>query len=113
MDQNRRVTNIAVGTDALRRITEGECVVDPTIVTRLLRRPRDSGPLNDLSERERDVLSLMAEGRSNQAISHTLSISPKTVETHFRQIFLKLDVQASPDDHRRVLAVLAYLRSTS
>jgi serine/threonine-protein kinase len=99
--------------DALRRIVEGECVVDPTIVARLVRRPRDPGPLDELSEREREVLGLMAEGRSNQAISRALSVSPKTVETHIRQILLKLDVHESPDDHRRVLAVLAYLRSTA
>jgi DNA-binding NarL/FixJ family response regulator len=108
-----RLADVAVLMDALRRITEGECVVDPTIVARLVRRPRDPGPLDELSEREREVLGLMAEGRSNQAISRALSVSPKTVETHIRQILLKLDVHESPDDHRRVLAVLAYLRSTA
>jgi len=108
-----RLADVAVLMDALRRITEGECVVDPTIVTRLVRRPRDPGPLDELSEREREVLELMAEGRSNQAISRALSVSPKTVETHIRQILLKLDVHESADDHRRVLAVLTYLRSTS
>ena len=108
-----RLADVAVLMDALRRITERECVVDPTIVARLVRRPRDPGPLDELSEREREVLGLMAEGRSNQAISRALSVSPKTVETHIRQILLKLDLPESPDDHRRVLAVLAYLRSTA
>jgi DNA-binding NarL/FixJ family response regulator len=108
-----RVSDIAVIVDALRRVVEGECVVDPTIVSTLLRRPRDSGPLDRLTSREVEVLSLMAEGRSNGAIAERLVMSPKTVEAHIRQIMQKLDLQASPDDHRRVLAVLHYLRSPS
>jgi DNA-binding NarL/FixJ family response regulator len=108
-----RVSDIAVVVDALRRVVEGECVVDPTIVSTLLRRPRDPGPLDRLTSREVEVLSLMAEGRSNGAIAERLVMSPKTVEAHVRQIMQKLDLQASPDDHRRVLAVLHYLRSAS
>jgi DNA-binding NarL/FixJ family response regulator len=106
-----RVSDVAVIVDALRRVVEGECVVDPTIVSTLLRRPRDPGPLDRLTSREVEVLALMAEGRSNGAIADRLVMSPKTVEAHVRRILQRLDLQESPDDHRRVLAVLQYLRS--
>ena len=106
-----RISDIAVLTDALQRLTEGESVVDPTIVSRLLRRPRDPNPVAELTERERDVLTLIAEGRSNQAISDRLTLSPKTVEAHIRAIFMKLGLEEARDDHRRVLAVLAWLRT--
>jgi serine/threonine-protein kinase len=106
-----RVSDIAVLADALKRIDEGECVIDPTIVSRLLKRPREQGPLDELTQREREVLGLMAEGRSNGAICQTLFLSPKTVEANVRQIFRKLGLQQSPNDHRRVLAVLRYLRA--
>lgn len=108
-----RVSDVAVVVDALRRVTEGECVVDPTIVSRLMRRPRPPGRLEQLTARERDVLALMAEGRSNAAIAKRLTMSPKTLEAHVRQILQKLDLPESPDDHRRVLAVLTYLRSST
>jgi serine/threonine-protein kinase len=106
-----RVSDIAVLADALKRIDEGECVLDPTIVARLLHRSRDSSLLGQLSDRERDVLALIAEGRSNRAISEALFVSPKTVETHVGQIFAKLGLDETPDYHRRVLAVLAFLRA--
>jgi DNA-binding NarL/FixJ family response regulator len=106
-----RVSSVAVLADALSRIAEGECVLDPTIVARLLHRRREAGPLNQLTEREREVLALLAEGRSNQGIGTALFLSPKTVETYVGQILSKLGIEEAPDYHRRVLAVLAYLRS--
>jgi len=105
-----RVSNVGVLTDALARIVEGECVLDPTIVTRLFRRRRPAGPLNELTARERQVLELLAEGRSNQGVAAALGVSGKTVETYVGQIFSKLGIEEAPDYHRRVLAVLAYLR---
>jgi DNA-binding NarL/FixJ family response regulator len=106
-----RVTDLAVVLDALQRVIDGECVLDPTIVTTLIRRPRDPGPLSTLTARERDVLALMAEGRSNTAIAQQLFLSAKTLETHVTRIFQKLNLAESTDDHRRVLAVLAFLQA--
>jgi DNA-binding NarL/FixJ family response regulator len=105
-----RVFDIAVLVDALRRLDDGESVVDPTIVSRLLGRRRQASPLEQLTARERDVLALLAEGLSNRAIAQRLVVTERTVEAHVKQIFQKLDLPASPDSHRRVLAVLAYLR---
>jgi DNA-binding NarL/FixJ family response regulator len=102
-----RVSDLALLTDAFARLREGECVIDPTIVSRLLNAYE---PLEQLTARERDVLALLAEGRSNQGICARLFLSPKTVEGHIRHIFQKLAIDGSPDDHRRVLAVIAYLR---
>jgi DNA-binding NarL/FixJ family response regulator len=107
-----RVSDVAVLADALRRIGEGECVVDPTIVSRLVARKRARGPLDVLTDRERDVLALIAEGLSNAAVGERMFLSPKTVEAHISQIFLKLDLRPAADQHRRVLAVLAYLRAS-
>jgi DNA-binding NarL/FixJ family response regulator len=106
-----RVSDIALLVDALQRIHEGECVVDPTIVARLMARRRAAGPLDELTDREREVLQLIAEGRSNAGICEALFLSPKTVEGHIRQIFMKLNLADVPGRHRRVLAVLAFLRS--
>lgn len=106
-----RVSEVAVVADALRRIAEGDCVLDPTIVSRLVARKRARGPLDVLTEREREVLALVAEGRSNGAIGEQLFLSRKTVDSYISQIFTKLDLRESPEQNRRVLAVLTYLRS--
>jgi len=105
-----RVFDIATVVDALRRIVDGETVIDPTIVSRLVGRRRRDDPLARLTEREREVLSLIAEGMSNQAVAARLFVTERTVEAHVTQIFLKLGLAESPDWHRRVLAVLAFLR---
>jgi DNA-binding NarL/FixJ family response regulator len=85
--------------------------VDPGIVRRLLGRAREDDPLAALSEREREILALLAEGLSNVGIAHRLVVSERTVETHVRSVFQKLNLEAAPDDHRRVLAAITYLRS--
>jgi DNA-binding NarL/FixJ family response regulator len=105
-----RVSNIAVLVDALRRVSEGECVIDPTIVARLMRGRRQDSPLDRLTGRERDILALMAEGRSNAGIARELGISERTVEAASAIVFQKLDLEPSPDLNRRVLAVLTLLR---
>jgi DNA-binding NarL/FixJ family response regulator len=105
-----RVFDATVLIDALRRITDGETVVDPTIVARLVRRPRAAGPLDRLTARERDVLELVAEGLSNRAIAAQLVVTERTVETHVSHVFSKLGLGDDPATHRRVQAVLAYLR---
>jgi DNA-binding NarL/FixJ family response regulator len=105
-----RVFDVVVLLDALRRIGDGETVIDPTIVSWLLGKPRRRDPLDELTARESEVLRLIAEGRSNRGISEELVVTERTVEAHIKQIFLKLGLDARPDSHRRVLAVLAYLR---
>jgi DNA-binding NarL/FixJ family response regulator len=106
----QRVFDGAVLVDALRRIADGETVVDPTIVARLFGRRRREDPLTELTVREREVLGLLAEGLSNRAIASRLYVTERTVEAHVKQIFLKLGLDVNPDSHRRVLAVLALLR---
>ena len=105
-----RVEDLDDFADAIRRIARGGSVIDPAVVAQLVGRRRATVPLDDLSEREREVLGLMAEGRSNQAICDRLYLAPKTVEAHISSIFSKLELLPAPDDHRRVLAVLALLR---
>ena len=105
-----RVAHVGQFTDAICRVAAGESVIDPEVVSRLVSRPRRDSPIETLTEREREVLTLMAEGRSNQAIATALWMSPKTVETHVGNILTKLDLPPDPEDHRRVLAVLAFLR---
>ena len=106
-----RVFDVAVLVDALRRLTEGETVIDPTIVSRLMGRRRREDPLAELTEREREVLGLIAEGMSNQAIAARLFVTDRTVEAHTTHIFSKLGLHESRDQHRRVLAVLTFLRA--
>jgi DNA-binding NarL/FixJ family response regulator len=108
-----RVFDVAILVDALRRITDGETVVDPTIVSRLLGRRRRADPLAQLTEREKEVLALVAEGLSNKAIAARLFVTERTVEAHVKQILMKLDLEIDPESHRRVRAVLAYLRATA
>jgi DNA-binding NarL/FixJ family response regulator len=91
-------------------VSIGECVVDPEIISQLLRRGRERNPLDALTEREREILSLMAQGYSNDSICHQLVISRRTVESHVGSVFAKLGIAESPQSSRRVLAVLAYLQ---
>ena len=105
-----RIADVATLTDAVRRIAAGGQVIDPGIVARLLNRRRRQDPLDELTERELEVLALMAEGRSNQSIADSLSLAPKTVEAYIGSIFSKLGLEPDAGDHRRVLAVLAWLR---
>ncbi|MFL5709800.1 MAG: response regulator transcription factor [Chloroflexota bacterium] len=105
-----RVDDLEDFADAVRRIARGGSVIDPEVVAQLVGRRRARVPLDDLTERESEVLALIAEGRSNQAICDRLFLAPKTVEAHIANIFSKLELLPAPDDHRRVLAVLAHLR---
>jgi DNA-binding NarL/FixJ family response regulator len=107
----QRVSDIALLLDALQRLAAGETVIDPAIVSRLLGRRRRASPLDELTPRERETLALLAEGLSNRAIAERLFVTERTVEAHTTQIFLKLGLQADPASHRRVRAVLAYLRA--
>jgi len=105
-----RVGRVEQLLDAIRRVAAGECVVDRAVVDDLLARRRRVDPLEELTPREREIVALMAEGRSNHGICRALWLSPKTVETHIRGAFAKLGIREAPEDNRRVLAVLAYLR---
>ncbi len=105
-----RVAHLEEFVDAVRRVGSGGTAIDSEIARQILDRKRRRDPLDDLTPREREVLGLIAEGRSNQAIVDRLGLTAKTVESHVRNIFTKLDLLPEPDDHRRVLAVLAHLR---
>jgi len=104
-----RVADADEFTDAVRRVAAGGTVMDPQVIARLVARPRRRRPIERLTDRERDVLALMAEGRSNAAIAQRLVLSEGSIAKHTTSIFAKLDLAPSNDDHRRVLAVLAYL----
>lgn len=106
-----RVSDIAVLVDALHRVNDGECVLDPTIVSRLMQRHRSGSPLSRLTPREHEILAQMGQGRSNSGIARQLGISERTVEAASSELFRKLDLEPSPDLNRRVLAVLALLRN--
>jgi DNA-binding NarL/FixJ family response regulator len=106
-----RVADVEGFADSVRRVGEGGSALDPEVVAQLLGRRRRDDPLADLTEREREVLALMAEGRSNQAIADKLVVTERAVEKHVTRIFGKLDLMPAAEDHRRVLAVLTYLRS--
>lgn len=108
-----RISDIGVLLDALRRISAGELVIDPVLVARMVGRRRHADPLDRLSQRERDVLALVAEGLSNDAIASRLFITDRTVESHVTSVLHKLDIEYNGQGHRRVLAVLAYLRHPS
>ena len=106
-----RIADIETFTDAVRRVASGGSALDPEVVGMLLGRRRRDDPLAALTPRERDVLALMAEGRSNRAMADALVVSERAVEKHVTAIFSKLDLPQAAEDHRRVLAVLAFLRS--
>ena len=106
-----RVADVGDFVDAVRRVAAGGTAMDPEVVAELVARRRGAGPLEELTPREREVLALMAEGRSNAAIARTLVVTPGAVEKHVGSIFGKLRLPASDADHRRVLAVLTYLGS--
>lgn len=108
-----RVDDIETLRDALTRIDQGETVIDATIVRRLVARQRRANQIAELSERERQVLQLMAEGRSNAGIARQLFLGVKTIEAHIAQLFMHLEISGNSDDNRRVKAVLTWLRSTS
>ena len=106
-----RVSDVNEFADAVRRVGEGGSALDPTIVSQLVGRRRRDDPIDQLTPREREVLGLMAEGRSNSGIAEQLVVTERAVEKHVTSIFSKLRLPAAAEDHRRVLAVLAYLRS--
>jgi DNA-binding NarL/FixJ family response regulator len=105
-----RVSDVGALTDALARVAAGGSALDPEVVSQILGRRRDEDPLDELTPREREVLGLMAEGRSNSGIASKLVVTERAVEKHVTNIFVKLDLPTDQDDHRRILAVLAYLQ---
>jgi DNA-binding NarL/FixJ family response regulator len=106
-----RIADVGEFADAVKRVADGGSALDPTIVSQLVGRRRSDDPIDQLTPREREVLGMMAEGRSNQGIAERLVVTERAVEKHVTSIFGKLRLPAAPEDHRRVLAVLAYLRS--
>ena len=106
-----RITAHTELVDAITRVAEGGTVIDPEVVRKVLDSPRRSDPLDRLTSREHEVLALVAAGHSNASIARLLATSSRTIETHTSRIFTKLDLEATPDTHRRVLAVLAHLRA--
>src|SRR5581483_8951013 len=106
-----RVGEVRLFTDAVERVAAGGSALDPEVVSHMLQRKRSEDPLDELTPREREVLELMAEGRSNKAIAEQLVVTERAIEKHVTSIFGKLRLPASAEDHRRVLAVLAYLRA--
>jgi DNA-binding NarL/FixJ family response regulator len=104
-----RVGDLVIFTDAVRRVAAGGSALDPEVVQRMVDRPRIESPIDELTPREREVLALMAEGRSNQGIADELVVTVAAIERHVTSIFSKLDLHQTPQDHRRVLAVLKYL----
>ena len=108
-----RVTDFKLFADAVRRVAAGGSVLDPTVVAHMLGRRRREDPLEAFTPRERAVLELMAEGRSNKGIAEALVVTPHAVEKHVTSIFNKLGVATGPEDHRRVLAVLRFIRGES
>jgi DNA-binding NarL/FixJ family response regulator len=106
-----RIADVERFVDAVERVAEGGSALDPEVVSHMLGRQRRDDPLDELTPREREVLELMAEGRSNHAIAEQLVVTERAVEKHVTNIFGKLRLAAAPDDHRRVLAVLTYVRS--
>jgi DNA-binding NarL/FixJ family response regulator len=106
-----KVADLGMFIDAVRRVAEGGSVLDPDVVARLVGRQRRASPLDELTPRERQVLTLIAEGRSNVGIAHELTVTVAAIERHVTGIFEKLGLHQSPEDHRRVLAVLTYLRA--
>jgi DNA-binding NarL/FixJ family response regulator len=106
----QRISDVSLLADAVRRVARGGSALDPEVVQRMVARPRTGSPINALTPRERDVLALMAEGRSNGAIAARLVVTVGAIENHVTAIFDKLGLRQEPEDHRRVLAVLKYLK---
>jgi DNA-binding NarL/FixJ family response regulator len=106
-----RVADVDRFVDSVRRVADGGSALDPEVVSQLVGRARRDDPLGELTPREREVLELMAEGRSNNAIAEHLVVTERAVEKHVTSIFVKLGLAPAPEDHRRVLAVLAFLRA--
>jgi DNA-binding NarL/FixJ family response regulator len=107
-----RVADLKLFVDSVQRVAAGGSALDPQVIQRMVGRRRDASPLDDLTPRERDVMALMAEGRSNSGIANELTVTVPAVERHVTSIFDKLGLRQAPEDHRRVLAVLEYLKRT-